>query len=176
VCTRKRQREAQKQRYNNDPEWKERYRAYQKQYVLKKKGDPRWKLMQQERQAEHAKRNPKAGADKSKRWKENHTEFNLWRSAKQRAKEKGYEFTLSREWVSEHLAVGSCELTGIPFRKSDARGRCGPFHPSIDRIDSSKGYAPDNCRLILWALNMALSEWGEEVYSYVAVKYLEREQ
>lgn len=36
-----------------------------------------------------------------------------------------------------------------------------PNAPSVDRIDSSRGYTVDNCRLILWSLNRALNNYGE---------------
>jgi hypothetical protein len=34
--------------------------------------------------------------------------------------------------------------------------------PSIDRIDSSKGYTPDNCRVVLWIINQAKNDILED--------------
>jgi hypothetical protein len=34
--------------------------------------------------------------------------------------------------------------------------------PSLDRINKHKHYTEDNCRVILWAVNCALSEYGTE--------------
>ncbi len=39
------------------------------------------------------------------------------------------------------------------------------FSPSIDRIDSSKGYTPDNCQFVLWAINVFKGDGTlEEMY------------
>ena len=34
--------------------------------------------------------------------------------------------------------------------------RTAPFKASIDRIDSTRGYTRDNCRLVCWFVNQAL--------------------
>jgi hypothetical protein len=86
-------------------------------------------------------------------------------NAKQRCREKNVEISISAEWVEEHLKRGTCELTGLPFdfgpptegltRLSNA--------PSLDRINKDKPYTEDNTRVILWAVNCALAEYGTEI-------------
>ena|SRR3990167_5203771 len=83
---------------------------------------------------------------------------NLLYSARQRAKNKGLEYTLSTEWARAKY-TGFCELSGIAFRYG--KGRMWPFSPSIDRIDQSKGYTPDNCRFLLMAINNMRGTLGD---------------
>lgn len=67
-------------------------------------------------------------------------------------------------------AKGECMLTGIPwdFTTSNERGK-RLWRPSLDRIDSMKGYTEENCRLIAAAVNIALSDFGEETLAKIAV-------
>jgi hypothetical protein len=86
-------------------------------------------------------------------------------SCRRRAKLSKSTMTLTKEWVMEKLEKGVCEITNAPFsytkRKEHTRS---PFAPSIDRIDSrNPNYTPDNCRLVLWAVNNTFAEYGEEI-------------
>lgn len=36
--------------------------------------------------------------------------------------------------------------------------------PSIDRIDTTRGYTPDNVRLVCAAVNLALNQFGEGIF------------
>lgn len=124
--------------------------------------------------------NPNAYQESSTRWKdENAEELKLKRKAqydrrkreerevsaligaRNRAKQKGMDFDLTKEWVKAR--ADRCELSGLPFRPEydGVHGR-NPFAPSVDRIDSSRGYTQDNCRVILYCLNMGLGQWGLE--------------
>lgn len=83
---------------------------------------------------------------------------------RKRAAEKQYEFDLTREWIEQRLVRGTCEVTGLTFDLGrDTAQRFNPWCPSIDRIDSSKGYTQGNCRAVVWIYNMAKSEWSDEV-------------
>ena len=85
-------------------------------------------------------------------------------NAKGRAKKKKLEFCLTEEMIAPRVINGVCELTGIAFDLSyKSASRKNPFSPSIDRIDSSKGYVLSNIRVVLTAVNNALGEDGEEV-------------
>lgn len=83
----------------------------------------------------------------------------MWNSAKQRARKKNLEFTLSREWVEMHLVVGFCELTSMPFVFTQGR-RPHPHAPTIDRKSAELGYTVENCRVVLWCLNLGFGDWG----------------
>ena len=84
----------------------------------------------------------------------------MLKAAQSRAKLKGLPCTITIEWIEAKYRLGRCELSGLPYVLNRRRGG-GPFSPSIDRVDSTRGYTPENCRLILWALNAAFSHWGE---------------
>jgi hypothetical protein len=63
-----------------------------------------------------------------------------------------------RDWLKAKVDAGVCELTGTPFDFSGRKGN--PYAPSLDRIDSSKGYTRDNVRLVCFGLNAAMNVWG----------------
>jgi hypothetical protein len=76
------------------------------------------------------------------------------------------EFSIDLEDVRKLLADShwKCEFTGIPFSFEKIDGaHARPWAPSIDRIDSSKGYISGNIRIVCFAVNLALSAWGDSV-------------
>lgn len=50
-----------------------------------------------------------------------------------------------------------------------------PYVVSIDRIDSAKGYEAKNIRLVVSAVNLAMNEWGLEIFDRIAREYVKRE-
>lgn len=60
-----------------------------------------------------------------------------------------------------------CALTGIKF---DPYERA--FTPSIDRIDSSRGYTQDNVRVVCLAINYAINEWPIEKFEAIVNAYI----
>jgi hypothetical protein len=89
----------------------------------------------------------------------------LLSQARRRAKDKDIPFTLTRAELDSALvrANGRCEMTGRAFDSKTYSGRRRPFAPSIDRIDSSKGYHAQNIRIVCVATNAALAEFGDKV-------------
>lgn len=70
---------------------------------------------------------------------------------------------LTVQWIVDRLAAG-CAATGWTFDltlQARGKGHTHPLSPSIDRIDSSRGYTQDNCRVVLWAIN-GLKGCGDE--------------
>lgn len=86
-------------------------------------------------------------------------------ACRRNAAKKGLELEIGVEDIAERIARGRCEVTGIPFELS----RRSPWQPSVDRIDSSKGYVPSNIRVVVWIFNAACNSWGDEpVYRLAA--------
>lgn len=83
-----------------------------------------------------------------------------WRlyATRMSAKKKGIAFDLDRDWFEQKLTAGVCELSGIQFDG----GKRTPNSASVDRIDPKGPYTKENCRMIIWWLNRALSNLGEE--------------
>lgn len=104
----------------------------------------------------------------------------LLNAAKHRSIKRGIEFTLDYEWLIAKFDEqgGCCILTGLPFdvvcRNPIGVRKFNPFSPSLDRISPAVGYTPDNTRLVCTAINLALNDFGEDVFAKVARAYLER--
>lgn len=90
----------------------------------------------------------------------------LFGSMMARAREKDTRALTKDEFNAIwNRANGRCEITGIRFGFYEGSiGGRRPWSPSLDRIDSSKGYTPDNCRLVCTCVNLAMSEWPDDVF------------
>lgn len=86
-----------------------------------------------------------------------------------RASGKGCTITLPQLAATVMLSCGRCQVTGIPFSDQRPAGaRTAPFQPSIDRIDSSRGYEDGNVRVTLLCVNLAMRDWGEAAMIRIA--------
>lgn len=90
----------------------------------------------------------------------------MFNSAKSRAKKLGREFTVKLE----DLKIPEvCPIMGIPLFYQ--RGGRIPNSPSLDRVDNTKGYTPENTRVISWFANMRKGDLTVEqidaLYHYV---------
>lgn len=98
----------------------------------------------------------------------------LLASANRRSSEYGEDFDLTESWFIDKFKVGKCELTGIDFDLNKPIGTSkNPYSPSIDRIDSNKGYTKANCRVVLWQVNLALGEMSDSEIIPILEKLLE---
>lgn len=81
-----------------------------------------------------------------------------------RVRKGGIPFDISRDDIIRLLEAANwrCAVTGVLFSTEKISGRA-PFAPSIDRVDSAKGYTPDNCRVVCVAANYAMNIWGDDV-------------
>jgi len=105
---------------------------------------------------------------------ENPKEFKLRRLfvySKVRAKEKNMDHSITRKWLNEKTESNLCEVTELPFDYDTTLQR-NPFGPSIDRIDVSKGYTPENCRLVIWVFNAGLGHYTEKELYIICKAYL----
>lgn len=99
----------------------------------------------------------------------------IYRKARANAIARKLPFLLSIEDVHAiaQRAVAKCEVSGIDFSYELVRGRSRIrsrmiWAPSLDRIDSTRGYTPNNVRLVCAAVNIALSDWGLDVLRKIA--------
>jgi hypothetical protein len=84
--------------------------------------------------------------------------------SKSRAKDDGIEHSIVLEDILPKIKTGFCELTKLPFDlKPVTKTSQNAYAPSIDRIDSLKGYTKDNIRIVLYSVNAALGQYGTEI-------------
>jgi hypothetical protein len=73
-------------------------------------------------------------------------------SAAYRAKKYNVPFSLTEEWAKARW-TGFCEVSGLPFTLGKRTSGPKIYSPSLDQIVPRKGYTPDNCRFVIWAVN-----------------------
>ena len=87
--------------------------------------------------------------ESNRKYKEYHSKknkrYSIWCSAKKRAKLKGLDFNIELEDIPEIPKY--CPVLGIEI-KSNTTNAPLDSSPSLDRIDSSKGYIKGNVRII----------------------------
>lgn len=88
----------------------------------------------------------------------------LINNARARSKNKNIECFLELDWLVPKLEKGVCEITNMPFNFDAPVGETRRVDaPSLDRIDKSKNYTHENTRVVLWAVNGALNEYGTDI-------------
>lgn len=105
------------------------------------------------------KRHPGYGAEKQREWIKRHPNYQkeywqknsqrcVFHHAKERAKKCGIPFTIKYEDI---IIPKKCPYLNIILRRG--KGYHCPTSPSLDRIDSSKGYVPGNIQVISYKAN-----------------------
>jgi hypothetical protein len=73
-------------------------------------------------------------------------------------------FTEEDMMVAWERCEGRCAVSGLEFSEvlvGTGRAR-RPYAPSLDRINRSRGYEPENVRLVTAVANFAMNAWGLE--------------
>ena len=81
----------------------------------------------------------------SERVKSHTPEWKMHQRAKQRCKTSGLEFSIS---VDDIVIPDVCPILGIQLNMNSGKPGAYKNSPSLDRIDNSKGYTPDNIQVI----------------------------
>ena len=118
----------------------------------------KWKDATEEQKAERRKKCNEYAA-KTKPWqtrRKRRPEEYLFNIAKQRSKKRGVEFSIE---VEDLKMPEICPLLGI---KLNSYSENLDFHPSIDRIDSSKGYVKGNVWIVSHRANRIKSNASAE--------------
>lgn len=100
----------------------------------------------------------------------------LFGAVRLRAQKRGLPFDLTLDWVRERVLAGRCSLTGIDFdcEPPPSGWRYNPRGPSVDQITAGAGYTMANCRVVITALNNALSQYGDEFFEGMAAAFLKQ--
>jgi len=106
----------------------------------------------------------------SRKYKESSIEQKLLNAAKKRAKTKGIEFSLS---IADIVIPSYCPMLNIPLYPTSGQA-AHANSPSIDRLDSSKGYVPENIVIISHRANMIKSN-STPVEMRMIADYTEKE-
>jgi len=99
----------------------------------------------------------------------------IWTRSKSRAKKSGIPFTITIIDIEDLSVPLVCPVLGIPMNHEPSSSQQDDSI-SIDRIDSTRGYEPDNIVLISWRANflksngtldelISLGKWCEEIKS-----------
>jgi len=94
----------------------------------------------------------------------------MWARAKARAKKNQLEFTLSPYDIK---IPERCPYLDIELKCFSGRPGGEPCSPALDRIDSSKGYTPDNVQVISHLANMMKSSATKEQLILFSKRILE---
>jgi hypothetical protein len=102
----------------------------------------------------------------------------LYHSAKKRAKSKNIPFDITLDCVHEKLKHGYCEVTNIPFviKEYTKEGHKEIVHahsPSLDKIDSTRGYTKDNVQIVIDQYNKMKGDRDLETTIFLARKLIE---
>lgn len=105
--------------------------------------------------------NPQKHRDRRIAWARANPVKQLRLSCIKSARERGQECELTLEQLQALVAPMRCAVTGVEL--SWAETPRGPWLPSVDRLDNSRGYVLDNVRIVCWAYNSMRGEWDDEV-------------
>lgn len=96
-----------------------------------------------------------------------------FRKARLSDQSKERKTTIDMEWIQAELARRNyrCALTNMKFSLTKAGSRLNTYGPSLDRIDSSKGYEKGNVRIVVFAANVMMLDWGLDVFEKVSKEY-----
>jgi len=92
-------------------------------------------------------------------------------SVRKRSIEKQIPFDLDKKWMSEKLNIKNCEVSNILCDHDKGVW----YTQSIDRTDNNGGYTKDNCKMVIWGLNVGKGQncSYEEIYK-IAKGFIEQ--
>ena len=148
--------------YYSRPEVKERKKEYLKEYHAR----PEVK----ERKKEYHKEYYSRPVNRERRREYSSSIRGRWHVAKVRSRERNLEFNITLEYLESIYPDDSlCPLLNIPLDWSTP-----PNHhstPSLDRIDSSKGYTKGNVQWVSWRANRLMSNATPDELLMLAQNY-----
>ena len=105
---------------------------------------------------------------KSKKFRNDNPLQQMLSGTKSSAKKRGLVFELT---IEDIVIPETCKYLGIELEFNVGKGLL-PQTPSIDRIDTNKGYTKDNIQIISHKANALKSDLGIETLIYFATQIL----
>ena len=103
-----------------------------------------------------------------------HNEINILKAAKTRSRRKGIDFAITSKDI---LIPDVCPYLGIPLMVAHVpHGGPSDNSPSLDRIDSLKGYIPGNIEVISHRANSIKNKGTAMEHFAIAVRMSERDE
>lgn len=101
-----------------------------------------------------------------------------WARHRRTSKGRRIEFSISEEYILQLAEKNNyrCEVTMLSFKEEKPAGlRIRPWLPSIDRINSKRGYIPGNVRVVCAFVNVAMNGFGDQFFKAVLNPLIEAE-
>ncbi len=100
----------------------------------------------------------------------------LFNAAKGKHVQRNLDFSLDYMDVLKEVRRGTCAATGLPLVnvRTERFERTHPFRASLDRIDNSRGYTPDNVRVVSKIFNTAKFCWTDADVMKMAEAFVKR--
>jgi len=95
---------------------------------------------------------------------------------KTRAKSKDLKFDLTPEYIQKKFdeCDGKCAITKIPFSmEMGTKGKRNPYRPSVDRINSNRGYIKGNIQVVLAVVNTMKMDYTNDILHPVVKAWAE---
>jgi hypothetical protein len=92
-------------------------------------------------------------------------------------KGKKLGFNLTPEYIQKLFdsCQGKCQTTGLPFdMKVGTKEKRNPYRPSIDRINSNKGYVKGNIQIVLAIVNTMKMDYTDDIVNPVVKAWASR--
>jgi len=106
-------------------------------------------------QTKYASNNKEVISKRHRHYRDTHPEYFLWKSARQRARDRNLPFELE---VSDISIPEVCPILQIPLKLNSGRPGGKADSPSVDRIIPSLGYIKNNIQVISFKANMMKSD------------------
>lgn len=91
-----------------------------------------------------------------------------WLIASRKSRGRRDRSSLTDAWIAQWQHVTHCPVSGLPFKFGAATNNAvDPLTPSLDRLDPTLGYTPDNTRVVCAFVNFAKNAWSQEVFEFL---------